>query len=133
MIHEKWRGLLNDQRPQVRLDWSIHPLTEMMFVAGNQIMGSCKDRGGQDRRVLTWKDDTAGQKRSWDVRYQMGPGQQKAETGRMIEIDAIPLCLVDGVQRCHRDQVAHSPELEKSVVLLMRSREEDIGVKVDPQ
>lgn len=31
MTREKWRGLLNDQRSQVRLDWSIHPPSEKMI------------------------------------------------------------------------------------------------------
>jgi hypothetical protein len=115
VLDEKRRRFLDDQLAEVGLDGDLHPLTKVMLVPGDQIVGTRKYCGGQDRCILRGEDDAEGQKRSRDIGNKKGLFQQASETGGMDRADAIPLGLIDGIRRGHRCQVAHFPELKEPI------------------
>ena len=86
MIREERGRFLNERGSQVGLDRSIHPLAEMMLVAGDQIVSPCKDRGGEHRRILSGKGNAAGQVGPWNI---FGTSKQGLQIQTLQELKLI--------------------------------------------
>jgi hypothetical protein len=83
---------LDQERSQMSLDGSIHPLFEVMFVAGDQVVSAGKNCGGEDWRVLCMEGDPARQEGSGNVGNQVSLFQQVSEAYGMNFAHAVAFC-----------------------------------------
>jgi hypothetical protein len=101
------------------------------FVAGDEVIGSCLESGGENGPVFDRKVKTRRRLESGGIGDQVGLLQQILAPPQVAGVDAVPANFVCGIKGCEADDRWFPPELKEVVVRSVGRGEKDIRVEED--